>query len=78
MAKKPTPPRKSPLGQFAETPAVPAQESVDAAAPPHPTPLAPTKHRETLRRELVEMVSRDMIGLLLKFDSARIALTIKA
>lgn len=62
MAKKPTSPRTSPLGQFAETPAAPVTPAAGASAPPKATPLGPTKHRNTLRRELVDMVSRDLLG----------------
>lgn len=62
MAKKSTSPRKSPLGQYADTPAAPAPPVADPPAPPLVTPLAPTKHRDTLRRELVDMVARDLLG----------------
>jgi hypothetical protein len=59
MAKKPTSPSKSSLGQFADTAIVPAQEAVDAYAPSKPMPLTPTKHREKMSREFVDIVSRD-------------------
>jgi hypothetical protein len=59
MAKQPTPPRQSSLGQFDNTAIVPAQEAVDAAAPSKPMPLTPTKHREAMRREFGDIVLRD-------------------
>ena len=62
MAKKPTSPRKSPLGQYADTPAAPASPTTENAPPPSAGALAPTKHRDTLRRELVDMVARDLLG----------------
>lgn len=62
MAKKPNPARKSPLGQFVDTPAPASTSATEAPSQPKPTPLVSTTHRDTLRRELVDMVSRDILG----------------
>jgi hypothetical protein len=62
MAKKNTSPRKSPLGQFVETPISASEKASEPSAKSVNAPLSSPTHRNTLRRELLDMVSRDILG----------------